>query len=302
MDTPLSTGSWSHHHRKFRMKYEFKICIYSVDVPYLLARKYSFSSSSSSSIPITKNNNRSQTLKLRTLPTFASCRTNNINSSPQSYHFKLLFKMIVKAVFATALFAALATASPSARNQEVGGRSIHKRWEDGTDCTSDTVATQGQAGLFFAINSDGLTYNCDDVDEAAEANGDACYVTNDNPDDLGDRAKCPQDPPPAKNPDGTDAIPADIMKTYCWNSGGPAWLNIPACFVFGFYAAQGDPIAEAESGAVGLCNVIFAGMCNWFMGVAPILAEGMSLPCHDDPGSNACAFANPGKYICTASM
>lgn len=40
-------------------------------------------------------------------------------------------------------------------------------WEDGVDCTGDEVATDGQAGLFFAVDSDGYTMACDDVDDVS---------------------------------------------------------------------------------------------------------------------------------------
>jgi hypothetical protein len=65
--------------------------------------------------------------------------------------------------------------------------------------------------------------------------------------------------------------------------------------LFGFYEANGDPVAEAEAGAMGVCDTIFSGACTWFLNIAPLISEGMSRPCVDDPGSNACAFANPGK-------
>ncbi len=70
--------------------------------------------------------------------------------------------MIPKAVLLSVLLATASTASPTP--QHVGEkRSIVKRWEDGVDCTSDTVASAGKAGLFFAVDSDGQTINCDDV-------------------------------------------------------------------------------------------------------------------------------------------
>lgn len=125
--------------------------------------------------------------------------------------------------------------------------------------------------------------------------GCECWVSTEDTDELGNRAKCPQDPAPTKNPDGSDSSVAEgVIQTYCTNAGAPAFINIPACFVFGWYEAGGDPIAEAESGALGICNVIFSGACNWFVNVAPEIAAGMDKPCVDDPGSNACSFANPG--------
>ncbi|KAM0354921.1 hypothetical protein ACHAPU_000759 [Fusarium lateritium] len=198
--------------------------------------------------------------------------------------------MFFKPVMAVAALAALTVASPTPRNQ------ITRRFVDGEDCTSDEVADAGKTGLFYAFNSEGYTVDCDEASEASEANGYKCYVLNGDDSSLGDHAKCPGDPAPKKNPDGTDvSIGEAIIDTYCKNAGAPAWLNIPGCFIFGFYEAQGDPVKEAESGAMGVCNVIFSGACTWFTSVASEIAEGMSRPCVDDPGSNACAFANPGK-------
>lgn len=75
--------------------------------------------------------------------------------------------MLTKAAIATAVLATVSVASPAPRSP------IVKRFTDGVDCTSDEVATSGQAGLFFAVDSDGHTMSCDD---AANASADA-YVT-----------------------------------------------------------------------------------------------------------------------------
>lgn len=72
--------------------------------------------------------------------------------------------MIAKATIATGVLAALAVASPARRSP------IVKRFTDGVDCTGDEVATSGQAGLFFAVDSEGHTMACDD---AANASADA---------------------------------------------------------------------------------------------------------------------------------
>lgn len=116
---------------------------------------------------------------------------------------------------------------------------------------------------------------------------------------LGKRVKCPGDPAPKKNPDGSDADdPEDgIIQSYCNTAGGGlpvAFANTVGCLLFGYYEAEGDPIAEEESGSMAVCDSIFSGACTFFVNVAPKIAEGMDRPCVDDPNSNACDFANPG--------
>ncbi|KAF4960746.1 hypothetical protein FSARC_10375 [Fusarium sarcochroum] len=198
--------------------------------------------------------------------------------------------MFINSVKAVAILAAVAVATPSPRSP------LAKRFTDGEDCTGDEVASSGQAGLFFAVDSNGYTVDCDEAGDASEANGYKCYVSNEDDESLGDFAKCPGDPAPKKNPDGTDvSIGEAIIDTYCKNAGSPAWANIPGCMIFGYYEAQGNPVKEAETGAYGICNTIFSGACTWFTDVASNIQKGMDRPCVDDPGSNACAFANPGK-------
>lgn len=67
----------------------------------------------------------------------------------------------------TLLAAALSVSSASPTQSAAAKRTITKRWEDGKDCTGDTVATDGTAGLFFAVDSDGYTLSCDDVDDVS---------------------------------------------------------------------------------------------------------------------------------------
>lgn len=64
--------------------------------------------------------------------------------------------------------------------------------------------------------------------------------------------------------------------------------------IFGYFEAKGDPFKEAEAGAVGICDATFSGVCTWLTSIAPDVAKAMDLPCHDDPGSNACDFIAPG--------
>ena len=174
---------------------------------------------------------------------------------------------------------------------------VTSAWEDGVDCTSDVVATSGKADLFFAIDSTGEEVSCDEIDEVStDGWGATCYKSTENEDELGQIVKCPQDPAPSKNPDGSDTDIGDaVIKTYCQNAGGPPFVNTVGCLLFGYFEAKGDPIAEQEAGASAVCDTIFSGACTFFTSVAPAIAEGMDRPCIDDPGSNACDFANPGK-------
>jgi hypothetical protein len=175
---------------------------------------------------------------------------------------------------------------------------VASAWEEGVDCTSDVVATDGQADLFFAIDSNGEEVSCDEIDDVStDGWGATCYRSTESDGDLGDIVKCPQDPAPSKNPDGSDAeeVADGIIKSYCQNAGGPPFVNTIGCLMYGYYEANGDPIKEQESGAMAVCNTIFSGACTFFTSVAPEIAEGMDRACIDDPNSNACDFANPGK-------
>ena len=63
---------------------------------------------------------------------------------------------------ATAILAGLSTASPTSRSL------LAKRFEDGVDCTSDIVGNN-KAGLFFAIDSNGVVTDCDEAGKASAA-------------------------------------------------------------------------------------------------------------------------------------
>ena len=64
--------------------------------------------------------------------------------------------------------------------------------------------------------------------------------------------------------------------------------------IFGYFEAKEDPFKEAEAGAVGICDATFSGVYTWLTSIAPDVAKAMDLPFHDDPGSNACDFIDPG--------
>lgn len=72
--------------------------------------------------------------------------------------------MLTKATVATALLAAVSVASPA---PPAPRSSVVKRFEEGFDCTGDTVASSGTPGLFIAIDSDGITLSCEDAAEAS---------------------------------------------------------------------------------------------------------------------------------------
>lgn len=73
-----------------------------------------------------------------------------------------LIKMMIKnGAMAVAILAALAVASPTPRN-------VRKRWTEGEDCTSSSVNPE-KSGLLFAVDSDGVTLQCDDIDNDANA-------------------------------------------------------------------------------------------------------------------------------------
>lgn len=65
--------------------------------------------------------------------------------------------MIKNGAMAVAILVALAVASPTPRN-------VRKRWTEGEDCTSNS-AVPDKSGLFFAVDSDGVTLECDDIDD-----------------------------------------------------------------------------------------------------------------------------------------
>jgi hypothetical protein len=193
-----------------------------------------------------------------------------------------------------------------------------KRFLEGNDCTSDSVS-DNPPGLFFALDSEGTSVNCDDIDTGTSSSkqvypspayisrlltsisGYACYRTVSDPDQLGDSIMCPGDPPPEKNPDGsvTDPVADGFIDTWCKSGAslpGAAgeFTNIAGCFMFGYLQAHGDPVEEAESGAKGVCDVIFAGACTWFFDIQGITTP-LCDPCDDDPDSVACNFGGPAK-------
>jgi hypothetical protein len=125
--------------------------------------------------------------------------------------------------------------------------------------------------------------------------GHQCYRSTEDTTKIGDRAKCPKDPPPARNPDGSDAAIVDgFIDAYCQNAGRPAIPNFIGCLLYGYYEANGDPVAQIETGAVAVCDLILSGACTWFINVAPELADSMNRPCEEDPESLACEFPYPG--------
>ena len=70
-------------------------------------------------------------------------------------------KMIANTAIATAILAALATASPTPRGI------IAKRFEEGVDCTSDVVNNGKKDNLFYASDSTGAYIGCDEVNTAS---------------------------------------------------------------------------------------------------------------------------------------
>ncbi|KAI1818379.1 hypothetical protein GGS20DRAFT_286591 [Poronia punctata] len=203
---------------------------------------------------------------------------------------------IFKAALLSAVLATV-TASPTPATH-----TFAKRWEEGKDCTADVVSDH-PAGLFFAVDSEGINAYCDDInDDVSADNGYTCYQTSENDDVLGDMVKCPGDPAPKKNPDGSDAaeVAGGIIGAWCAAGGSlptplGEFASIVGCLQYGFYEAHGDPAKEAETGAKGVCNTIFAGACTWFFDVAPDISESMCDPCEDDPESIACTFGGPSK-------
>ncbi|KAL2201698.1 hypothetical protein CC79DRAFT_1377705 [Sarocladium strictum] len=176
--------------------------------------------------------------------------------------------------------------------------SFKKRWEDGVDCTTDLV-DRSTPGLLFAVASDGTAVFCDEIHEVStEGWGATCYVTVGN-DRLGDIVKCPADPAPTKNPDGTDAevIADGFIGTWCdATAGGLAYTFAQqiGCLVYGYYEANGDVVAQNEAGATAVCNAILFGFCTYMLDVAPAIWEGRS-ECVDPPDSSLCSIAGPGK-------
>ncbi|KAI1816330.1 hypothetical protein GGS20DRAFT_239078 [Poronia punctata] len=200
--------------------------------------------------------------------------------------------IFLKAALLSALLACV-SASPTPSPTRLA-----KRWENEVDCTNDVVGDK-PTGLFFAVDSEGYNVYCDDINDDVKAdNGYACYQTNDQDGSLGDMVKCPGDPTPKKNPDGSDVTgdaAGGIISAWC-AAGGKIpgafgeFASIVGCLQYGFYEANGDPAAEAEAGAKGICNTIFAGACTWFFDVSPGLNEPLVDPCDEDPESLACDF------------
>lgn len=89
--------------------------------------------------------------------------------------------------------------------------------------------------------------------------GAICYVTVGN-DKLGDIVKCPADPAPTKNPDGSaaESISDGLIKSWCEGAGSDlpiAWANQVGCLIYGYYEALHSallvPTSEVERGRGG---------------------------------------------------
>ena len=75
--------------------------------------------------------------------------------------------MIFNSAVAVALLAATAVASPTPPTPRAPRNTIRKRYTQGEDCTSDIVAHSDKKGLLFAVDSEGITLDCDDVGDAS---------------------------------------------------------------------------------------------------------------------------------------
>ena len=54
-------------------------------------------------------------------------------------------------------------------------------------------------------------------------------------------------------------------------------------------------ISQEEAGAKVISDLVFVGICTWFIDIAPEAAASISVPCKEDPNNNGCEFANHGK-------
>ena len=113
----------------------------------------------------------------------------------------------------------------------------------------------------------------------------------------GGPVKCPGDPAPKKNPDGSDVagLAEDLMSTFCTVGAGPPWISVPACYLFGYFESNGDPVAEGTAGAKGICDAFLEGTCTFFTEVTPLISDALSDPCDIDPESSSCVNSGPGK-------
>lgn len=130
--------------------------------------------------------------------------------------------------------------------------------------------------------------------------GTKCYSVSADPNVLGDPVKCPADPAPSKNPDGSPAeqVADGLVQTWCDTSPGGLslqFVNTVGCLTYGYHEANGDVIQEANDGGTAVCDSVFAGACTYFGKVSPVLEDAQNMPCVDEPGENYCDFAGPGK-------
>lgn len=125
-----------------------------------------------------------------------------------------------------------------------------------------------------------------------------CWITDGSSDSLGDRALCPGDPAPPKNPDGSDNITGDLISTYCkFGQGGPLpiqFLTRAVCLGYSTATMGQDVLADNMAGLNMLCDTLFAGACTAF----ELLNSGaLDDPGCTDPPDNPglCSLAGPGK-------
>lgn len=140
-------------------------------------------------------------------------------------------------------------------------RSELVRRDSPTHCVDDKVDGPKTVGNLYCVDSSGTTLSCDEClglnGETAATTKDAgvsCYITK-NDGGLGDRTSCPGDPPPEKNPDGTDSktVAEGIMDAYCAAAGSGGlfgWTTYAACYSYTFAQAGNDPLESNKAGGI----------------------------------------------------
>ena len=129
-------------------------------------------------------------------------------------------------------------------------------------CIDDNVIGMRTQGNLYCFDSEGSDLTCDQClglngnSPASQEGGARCYLSDGNPNSLGQQVACPGDPGPEFNPDGTASSDVwdgnGFMDAYCAvaGSGGAfGFISFATCYAYTFATGYGDPAEQAMTGA-----------------------------------------------------
>lgn len=151
-----------------------------------------------------------------------------------------------------------ALASPASLSEN----GVVKRQDVVQHCIDDNVDALPTTGNLYCFDSEGSDLTCDQClglngnQPASQAGGARCYISEGDPNSLGQQTACPGDPAPEFNPDGSPASDVwdgnGFMDAYCavaGSSGIFGWPSFAVCYAYTFATGYGGPAEQAMTGA-----------------------------------------------------